>query len=159
MTARVKYFQFYESLYNVVKDLSPEEFKQAIMPLLEYAFTDQEHVPSSDRFLESIFTMNVPFINKLQENIMNGKKGGAPEGNKNAKGHGAPKGNSNAKKNKQPNIEKETETETSTDTEKETETETETTAHASASLGGGRSEPDNVFVDVTKLKGRGRNVS
>lgn len=127
--ARVKYFQLYQSLYLVIKDLSPEEFKRALMPLLTYAFDDVDHEKDSDRFFESIFTQNVVFIEKLKENTENGKRGGAPAGNQNAKGNGAPKGNQNAnghgrpKKNKQP--EKEKETETYPDKEKDTETETE----------------------------------
>lgn len=150
--ARVKYFQFYESLYTVVKDLSAEEFKQAIMPLLEYAFTNKPHKPDNDRFFESIFIQNAVFIDKLQKDTENGKKGGAPDGNKNAKGHGAPKGNNNARKNKQPDKEKETDTETAI--EKETETDTESEASFPDPLGADRSEP--VKVDVSKLKGRSR---
>lgn len=160
--ARVKYFQLYQSLYKVIRDLPPEEFKRALMPLLEYAFDDVEHEKDPDRFFEAIFTQNVVFIEKLIENTENGKKGGAPAGNKNAHGSGAPKGNKNAqghgrpKKNKQPD--KETETDPDTEKEKETETETEKEkeirheASASGSLVAAGSEPmDGVEIAADEL--------
>ena len=143
---KVKYFQFYRSLYTIVKDLSPEDFKAAIIPLLEYAFTDKPHVPNSDRYFEAIFISNKPFVDKLQKDTENGKKGGAPNGNKNASGHGAPKGNRNAKKNKQPD--KEIETETDTSIEKETDTDTDIYS-ASTSLEASRSELK--FMNVCDL--------
>lgn len=154
---RVKYFPFYASLYEGVKDLEPDEFKRALMPLLEYAFTDQEHEKDPDRFFELFFTTNKPFIEKLVENTENGKKGGAPSGNQNAKGHGAPKGNSNAKghgrpkKNKQPDIDIDIDNETENDIryidieiEKEKEIEIDKDTHsatASDTLDAVRSEP------------------
>jgi hypothetical protein len=152
--ARVKYFQLYESLYNVIKDLPAEEFKRALMPLLDYAFSNNPHEVDCDRFFESIFIQNVVFIEKLQQDIENGKKGGAPKGNKNAKGHGAPKGNTNAKKNKQPYTtdseknkqpDKEKEKETETDTDKETDTFSSEPSHTPLE-GGARSDNESEEV-------------
>ena len=141
--SKVKYFQLYESLWDVIKDLSDSEFKHALYPLLEYAFTDKPHTPDSDRFFESIFIQNKVFVDKLQVDIANGKKGGAPAGNKNAKGHGAPKGNKNASKNKQPDKEKDTDTETEKDTDTDTDTENSSPGFTNSPLEGG-SNPEKV---------------
>lgn len=164
--ARVKYFQLYESLYNVIKDLPAEEFKRALMPLLDYAFSNNPHEVDCDRFFESIFIQNVVFIEKLQTDVANGKKGGAPKGNGNAKGHGAPKGNSNAKKNKQPystdleknkQPDKEKETETDTEIEKETDTDTDTfiSEHSHTPLGGGARSDDKKEDEYPEFAGIG----
>lgn len=148
--AKVKYFQFYESLYKVIRDLSAEEFKRALCPLLDYAFTDSAHVPDEDRFFESIFIQNAVFIEKLQKDTENGKKGGRP---------GAPKDNKNAKKKKQITPlkpDKETETETEKETETETEKEKEKAASFPGSLDAPRSEPEEEYKDASTLKGRNR---
>lgn len=150
--AKVKYFQFYESLYKVTRDLPADEFKRALCPLLDYAFTDSDHVPDEDRFFESIFIQNVVFIEKLQQDMENGKKGGAPLGNTNA---------SKKKKIKkttplQPDKETETDTSTETETATETEKEKEKTASFPGSLDAPRSEPEEEYKDSSTLKGRNR---
>ena len=156
--AKVKYFQFYESLYKVTRDLPSDEFKRALCPLLDYAFTDSDHVPDEDRFFESIFIQNVVFIEKLQQDMENGKKGGRP---------GAPKGNKDAKKKRQktplkPDKDTETDTETDTDTETATDTATDTekekekAASFPEELDAPRSEPEEEYKDASTLKGRSR---
>lgn len=150
--AKVKYFQFYESLYKVTRDLPADEFKRALCPLLDYAFTDSDHVPDEDRFFESIFIQNVVFIEKLQQDMENGKKGGRP---------GAPKGNKNAKKKKQitpikPDKETETDTSIETETATETEKEKEKAAFLPEELDAPRSEPEEEYKDASTLKGRNR---
>lgn len=145
---KVKYFQFYESLYKVTRDLPADEFKRALCPLLDYAFADSDHVPDEDRFFESIFIQNVVFIEKLQQDMENGKKGGRP---------GAPKDNKNAKKEKQITPlkpDKETETDTAIETETATETEIDKPASSLGSLEAPPSEPEEEYREASTLKGR-----
>jgi len=114
-------FIFYRSLYDSLKDLDKDLRDEIIMAICEYYFDNKEKVLSP--IAQSIFTLikpNVDYANKRYiASVENGKKGGAPIGNKNAQKttQKQPRNNlettqNNLKKEKEKEIEKEKEYET-----------------------------------------------
>lgn len=102
MKTNIKYVQIYRSLYNTIvkANLSDADFRRVIMPLLEYGFEGIEPDPKGDMFLMAVYEANKPFIDKAEEDLTNGKKGGRPR-----------------KTPQKPDKEKESETETDKETD------------------------------------------
>ena len=79
----IKGFTFYKNYYELIKFLSNEDRLQLLDAILEYMFENKE--TKFDGLLKGIW-INLKFpLDNSKINIENGKKGGAPKGNKNAK--------------------------------------------------------------------------
>lgn len=75
----------YRSFYEASKNMTPEEFKELWVNLLQYALDDEEPGDIQSPMAEAILTMAKPQLDANKSRQDNGKKGGAPEGNQNAK--------------------------------------------------------------------------
>lgn len=79
-------FTFFISFYEALKELPPEDFKKVIIAICEYAFYDKE--PDLPLNLIVPFRLIKPIIDKTlkisETRAEQGRKGGAPVGNKNA---------------------------------------------------------------------------
>lgn len=79
-------FSFFISFYDALNELPPEEFKKVIIAICEYAFFDKE--PNLPKTLLVPFKLIKPVIDKTlrisEIRSEQGKKGGAPIGNRNA---------------------------------------------------------------------------
>lgn len=90
MEYRTEKFTFFVSYYQAISRLKdPSERLEFIDALLEYAFCGV--IPEFDDKLGAMFDLLKPNVDKTIRNIkngpVNGRKGGAPQGNQNAKKH------------------------------------------------------------------------
>lgn len=76
-------FIFYRSFYEAIEDFQPEEFKEAMMALMKYAFDGEESEVSG--YVKTFYKLVKPQIDANNGRRANGQKGGAPAGNQNAK--------------------------------------------------------------------------
>ena len=88
MENRVNRFPFFYSYYTAYKKLSKESDKvKFIDAVMKYAFFGEE--PDLPEYLDSMFDLARPNIDQsvknAQQGAVNGKKGGAPNGNQNAR--------------------------------------------------------------------------
>ena len=88
MENRVNRFPFFYSYYTAYKKLSKESAKvKFIDAVMKYAFFGEE--PDLPEYLDSMFDLARPNIDQsvknAQQGAVNGKKGGAPNGNQNAR--------------------------------------------------------------------------
>ena len=68
---------FYESFYKAIKKLPPEQFKDCMQAVLEYAFYGKE--VDDDGVSYVFFSMAKPQIDANNRKFENGKKGGRPQ--------------------------------------------------------------------------------
>ena len=68
---------FYKSYYDAVKNMPPEDFKQCVTALLEYAFNDVETTENATASM--YLTLTKPLIDANKARRQNGKKGGRPK--------------------------------------------------------------------------------
>lgn len=90
---------FYESHFRILKNLEPELFCKGIIALAEYGFYGIETDLSGEPLLMMFMDMAKPILDANYRKYINGKKGGAPKGNKNAVKDKTTKNNQ-----KQPNV-------------------------------------------------------
>lgn len=88
MENRVNRFPFFYSYYTAYNKLTRESDKvKFIDAVMKYAFFGEE--PDLPEFLDSMFDLARPNIDQSVKNILqgtvNGRKGGAPNGNQNAR--------------------------------------------------------------------------
>lgn len=81
-------FIFYDSFYNAISKIDNYKLKlEAYNMIFDYAFNKKEP-ESNNAIIKMIFNLVKPLIDYSDKrhiaNIENGKKGGAPKGNKNA---------------------------------------------------------------------------
>ena len=97
-----KTFIFCKSYYDAIKLLPDTESKwRVINAIFEYAFEENEKAGDSlDGYEKAIYLLIEPVLDTSIRSYENGKRGGAPIGNRNAIGNngGAPTGNQNARK-------------------------------------------------------------
>lgn len=72
--AERKSMVFYDSFYEAVKDLPPDEFKKAVCSILEYGLKGVP--PSTSGIEKTIYIMAKPQIDKNNQRYLNGKMGG-----------------------------------------------------------------------------------
>ncbi len=67
----------YQSFYEAIKDLSPEDFKSAMIAIAEYGFNGDEYTETG--IAKTVFTLVKPLIDKNNQRYKNGKQGGRPK--------------------------------------------------------------------------------
>jgi len=77
-------FIFYESFYKAFSMLDGKNIKLLLDRMCKYQFEDDD-TPCQDVMIEGMFQLIKAQIDANNEKRLNGKKGGAPKGNKNAK--------------------------------------------------------------------------
>lgn len=83
MNDKINGFTFYSNYYEFYKNLQDKDRLKLMDSILNYMFENKE--PNNlDGMLKAIWTNIKMPLNNSKTNIENGKKGGAPKGNKNA---------------------------------------------------------------------------
>lgn len=102
-------FVFYRSFYNAIKKLSPEEFKNCLVAIADYALDGKE--VETDGIERTVFELIKPQIDANNKRYVNGLKGGRPKTeNKPNVNQGKPNNNQNkpndnqAITNREPNV-------------------------------------------------------
>lgn len=67
---------FYKSFVDAIRNLPPEDFKEATLAILDYGLEDK--IPEIDGITKVIFTLVRPQIDANNNRFKNGKKGGRP---------------------------------------------------------------------------------
>lgn len=99
---------FYRSYHEALRDLPPEEFKESMMAILDYALDDIEPEGFTSMYTRMAFMLIKPQIDSNNKRYDNARKGGAPKGNLNAARKQKNKGKQptveSENKGKQPNV-------------------------------------------------------
>lgn len=77
-------FVFYKSFYNAIKEFDNDTIAEFFKLVCQYAL-DGEIIETDNKVAKALFQMTIPKIEANNKRRENGKKGGAPTGNKNAK--------------------------------------------------------------------------
>lgn len=75
-------FVFYRSFYEILLKLNPEQAKEYLITLAEYALDGKEPIISDDK-VDIAWTAAKPQLDANQRKYENSKKGGAPKGSHN----------------------------------------------------------------------------
>lgn len=80
--SKIENFTFYKNYYEIIKHLDAEDRLEMYEAIIKYMFEDEE--PKLSGLKEGIWINIKMPLNTSKNNVINGKKGGAPKGNKNA---------------------------------------------------------------------------